>query len=170
MPFPVSAVAATLFPNVGGIFGALITRREVKTWYPTLNKPEWRPPNWAFGPVWTALYTGMGYASYLIYKEAGGFNGAAKLPLALYASQLALNWAWTPIFFGLHSIKGGLIDILLLDAAAAATAYSFFKVNSTAGWILAPYLAWLSVATALNYYVWKNNSDTDAAAVVKKGE
>ncbi|KAF5909385.1 translocator protein, partial [Clarias magur] len=95
----------TALPHVGGLLGGYITRREVKTWYTTLNKPSWRPPNSAFGVVWTTLYTGMGYGSYLVYKELGGFTEDAVVPLGLYGLQLALNWAWTPIFFGAHKIK-----------------------------------------------------------------
>lgn len=68
-------LGATALPNVGGIVGGIFSRREVKSWYETLKKPDWRPPNKAFGPVWTALYSGMGYASYLVYKEGGGFSG-----------------------------------------------------------------------------------------------
>ncbi|KAG8538694.1 hypothetical protein GDO81_022199 [Engystomops pustulosus] len=98
------AIGLTLLPHVGGILGGLITRKEVKTWYTTLVKPSWRPPNWMFAPVWTTLYTSMGYGSYLIYKELGGFTEDAVVPLGLYAGQLALNWAWTPIFFGAHKI------------------------------------------------------------------
>jgi len=99
----------------------------------------------------------MGYASYLVYKEGGGFNDTTHLPLALYGTQLALNFAWSPIFFRKKSIKGGLITIVLLDTAVAGTAYLFYKVTPTAGYIFIPFLAWLGLATALNYRIWKDN-------------
>eukprot|EP00079_Xenopus_tropicalis_P031694 XP_017945465.1 PREDICTED: translocator protein isoform X2 [Xenopus tropicalis] len=159
MPSWAPAIGLTILPHVGGIAGGLITRQEVKTWYTTLVKPSWRPPNWMFGPVWTTLYTSMGYGSYLIYKELGGLNENAVVPLGLYASQLALNWAWTPIFFGAHKIGWGLVDLLLLWGAAAATTISWYPISRPAAYLMLPYLAWLTLASALNYRIWRDNKD-----------
>ncbi|XP_041072318.1 translocator protein-like isoform X3 [Carcharodon carcharias] len=99
----VCAFGFTVLPNAGAI-SAYITQKEIPGWYATLKKPSWCPPNWVFGPVWTTLYTGMGYGSYLVWKELGGFSDKALIPLGLYGIQLVLNWAWPPIFFGAHKM------------------------------------------------------------------
>ncbi|XP_014365187.2 translocator protein [Papilio machaon] len=158
-------IGSLIFPNVGGWVGAATTMAgqvsngKGNTWYETIRKPTWTPPNWIFGPAWTALYTGMGYASYMVYEDCGDFNEKAVLPLALYGGQLVLNWMWTPIFFGMHKIGWALIHILTLDIAAAMCAVSFFKVNSNTAYFMTPYLCWLAFATCLNHSIWELNKD-----------
>lgn len=122
------------------------------SWYAGLNKPSWNPPPWIFGPAWTLLYTLMAVAAWLVWKRAGFTR-----PLALYFVQLALNAAWTPIFFGAHELGWALIEIVAMWIAIALTLISFFRVNRAAGWLLAPYLAWVTFATALNFTLWKLN-------------
>lgn len=152
-------LGSTALPHVGALFGGYITRKEVNTWYATLQKPSWRPPNAAFPVVWTGLYTGMGYGSYLVWRELGGFTEDAVVPLGLYGLQLTLNWMWTPIFFGKHKLKLALIDIVLLDVAVGATMVSWYPISRTATLLMAPYLAWLGLATALNYCIWRDNPE-----------
>ncbi|KPP64125.1 translocator protein-like [Scleropages formosus] len=140
----------TALPHLGGFAGALITRREVKTWYQTLTKPSWRPPNAAFPVV---------YGSYLVWKELGGFNQDAVVPLGLYGLQLALNWAWTPIFFGAHRIKLALIEVMLLTGTVGATMLSWYPISRPATMLMVPYLLWLGLATTLNYCIWRDNPE-----------
>uniref|UniRef100_A0A8C3EUW0 Translocator protein n=3 Tax=Corvus moneduloides TaxID=1196302 RepID=A0A8C3EUW0_CORMO len=151
------AVGFTLLPHAGGLLGSSIIKREIPTWYETLQKPSWCPPNWVFAPVWGTLYTTMGYGSYLVWEELGGFNEKSVVPLGLYAGNLALNWAWTPIFFGAHKMGWGLVTLLLTTGTATATAASWYNINKTAAYLMVPYLAWLSLASALNYRIWKDN-------------
>ncbi|KAL0811570.1 hypothetical protein ABMA28_009954 [Loxostege sticticalis] len=157
-------VAGLILPNVGGWLGALtmagqVKRPDGKAWYQLLKKPSWNPPSWVFGPAWTALYTGMGYASYLVLKTSGGFTQQAMIPLSLYGGQLLLNWTWSPVFFRFHQIKLAFFHMLALDAAAAACTISFMFASRTAGYLMLPYLAWLGFATCLNYTIWQLNKD-----------
>lgn len=151
---------AVVLPNLGGIAGSFLTpKTAIPVWYENLKKPSWRPPNWAFGPVWTCLYSSMGYASYLVWRDGGGFDGEAAMPLAVYGTQLALNWAWSPIFFGAKSLKWGLIEIVGLWGAIAGTIYTFYPVNRVAAGLLVPYLGWVTLATTLTYTIWRDNKD-----------
>ncbi|CAG4973397.1 unnamed protein product [Colias eurytheme] len=160
-----AALGSVILPNVGGwanglYFAGQIRKDEKKAWYDDLKKPWWNPPKWVFGPAWTTLYCGMGYASYLVYEECGGFTEEAVLPLSLYGGQLLLNWAWTPIFFGMKDFKLAFIEICVLGGAATATTVTFTQVNKTAGLLMLPYLAWLAYASSLSYYIWRNNPKT----------
>lgn len=125
-------------------------------WYASLKKPAWNPPGWVFGPVWTALYTMMAVAAWLVWKR-GGF-AAQRRPIALFLVQLTLNAAWTPLFFGLHRPGLAFAEIVLLGLAIAATLIAFRPVSRLAAWLLAPYLAWVSFAATLNFTLWRLNS------------
>jgi benzodiazapine receptor len=124
-------------------------------WYASLKKPSWNPPGWVFGPVWTALYTMMAVAAWLVWKRGGW--ASQRRPLTLFFVQLALNAAWTPLFFGLHQPGLAFIEILLLWFAIVATLVAFLPVSRGAAWLLAPYLAWVSFAAILNFTLWRLN-------------
>jgi translocator protein len=135
--------------------GAFFTADSVRTWYPALQKPAWTPPSWIFGPVWTILYLMMALAAWLVWRrrDPAGVNGA----LGLFAFQLVLNAAWSPLFFGLKNPLAGLLDIIPLWASILATVVSFWKISPASGALLIPYWLWVSFATALNFAIWRMN-------------
>lgn len=137
-------------------FGAIFTSSSVGSWYLTIRKPSWNPPSWVFGPVWSALYLMMAIAAWLVWRKCG-FSGA-RFALGLFAFQLALNAAWSPLFFGLKNPLAGLLDIVPLWVAILATLVSFWKISPAAGALLLPYLLWVSFATALNFTIWRLNA------------
>ncbi|KAK9845835.1 hypothetical protein WJX81_003848 [Elliptochloris bilobata] len=126
---------------------------EVKGWYKRLNKPSWTPPGWVFGPVWTVLYTVMGLSAREVWKH----TGLRGLPLTLYAVQLALNFAWSPLFFMKHEIGLALADISALLGVLTATMVSFHKVSPAAAYALGPYFLWSSYAAALTASIYRHN-------------
>ncbi len=140
--------------GVGGLGGA-VTAESVTTWYATLNKPSFNPPNWIFGPVWTALYILMGVAAWRVWRAAD--RDTARGPLAVFALQLAVNLGWSVAFFGLRNPGLAVVVILLLDLLVLATALMFRRIDRLAAWLLVPYLAWISFATLLNVTIWHLN-------------
>ena len=125
-------------------------------WYEQLVKPSWRPPNWLFAPAWTILYLTIAVSGWLVWRDFG--FAAAALPLTVYAIQLVLNAAWTPIFFGLHRPDLAFFEIVLLWLSILATIALFYPLNAGAAWLLVPYLAWVTFAAALNLAIWQLNS------------
>ena len=135
--------------------GSLATAPEIGGWYQTLNKPSWQPPNWLFGPVWSLLFAMMATSAWLIWRPAG-FSGA-RTPLLLFAVQLILNVVWSWLFFRLHRPDWAFFEIILLWVAILVTMLSFFGRSTTAGWLLVPYLGWVSFAAMLNLTIWRLN-------------
>ena len=135
--------------------GGLITSSSVGTWYQTLAKPSFNPPDWLFAPVWTALYLMMAVAGWRVWRRVGWQNGGPAL--IAFAVQLALNLGWSAFFFGLRMPGAGLIVIVLLLAAIAATTRLFLRVDRLAGALLLPYLAWVAFASLLNTSIWLLN-------------
>ena len=134
-------------------FGAFFSPGE---WYAALDKPSWNPPSWVFGPVWTLLYLMMAVAAWLVWKR-GGF-AAHRGPLTLFLGQLALNAAWSPLFFGLQRPGPAFIVIILLWLAILATLLAFRPIHRPAAWLLVPYLAWVTFAAVLNGVLWQMNA------------
>ena len=128
--------------------GGLATARSLRTWYVTLPKPSWNPPNWVFGPVWTILYAAMAVASWLVWRVRDEHEIAVAL--AWYAAQLVLNVLWSFAFFGLRRPRAGVAVIVTLLCAIAGTIVSFAPLSSIAAALLVPYLLWVTFATLLN--------------------
>ena len=120
--------------------------------YAHLALPEWAPPAWLFGPVWTALYVLMGIAAWGIWKSHGWC-----VAMAFWLAQLALNAAWTPIFFGLHQPGWAFVEIVTLWFAIAGTYLGFAVIRPWTALLLTPYLTWVSYAAVLNFVIWGLN-------------
>lgn len=148
-------IAVGICEAVGAAAG-VATRSSVDTWYPTLTKPWFTPPDAVFAPVWIGLYALMGVAAGLVWNRSRS-SAQRRIALGLFAVQLVLNAAWSIVFFGLQSIGGGLVVIVALWAAIVATIRHFARVDVVAAGLLAPYLAWVTYAGALNVALWVLN-------------
>ena len=128
---------------------------QAKSFYAGLVRPDWAPPAWLFGPVWTGLYLLMGIAAWLVWRERGFL--AAALPLGLFLTQLVANGLWSWLFFVWKRGALAFAEVLLLWALIAATVVTFRRVRPLAAGLLLPYLGWVTFASALTYSVWQRN-------------
>ncbi|MFD0940771.1 TspO/MBR family protein [Pedobacter boryungensis] len=146
-------IICIIIPLIIGAIGGLLTFESTKTWYVTLNKPSFNPPNSVFGPVWTTLYILMGIASYLVWRKrkfSMGYSWAATI----YVLQLLLNLMWSYLFFYEHKIGFALIEIGVLLLTIIVNAFIFYRIDKVAGWLFLPYILWVSFASYLTYSIF----------------
>jgi len=136
--------------------GSLLTRPAIGNWYSLLRKPAWTPPNWIFGPVWSALYLAMAVAAWLVWRKVG--LSGAKLALALFGVQLLFNVGWSAVFFGLRMPGPAFAEIVILWLLILATTAAFWPVSRAAATLMVPYLLWVMFAAALNFVIWRLNA------------
>jgi len=145
-------VVSIVLCQLAGFLGSLFTTPAIPTWYTTLHKPSFTPPNWIFGPVWISLYILMGISLFFVWQRGG--HPKFRIAFIFFFVQLILNILWSAAFFGLKSPLLGLMVIVLLWMAILFTILNFFKVSKFAGVLLIPYLLWVSFATLLNFSLW----------------
>ena len=140
---------------LGNGLGGYFTFLSVETWYQTLNKPSFNPPDWVFGPVWTTLYILMGISIWLVWKNED--SKIRTIAIKIFWFQLAFNVFWTYLFFGIKKIGLSFIEILFLSCLILINIIYFFKINKTASYLLIPYLVWVLYASLLTYNIWMLN-------------
>ena len=145
-------VASLILCQLAGLLGSLFTTPAIPTWYQTLNKPSFTPPNWIFGPVWISLFILMGISLFMVWRRQ--YHTQVKAALIFFSVQLSLNVLWSVAFFGLKLPLLGLIDIILLWIAILLTIQNFLRVSKIGGFLLLPYLIWVSFAALLNFFLW----------------
>ena len=156
-PFVLPVVIGILICFAAGLLGSMVTMPAVESmWFIDLNKPVFQPPNWLFAPVWTILYILMGAAAGIVYVE-GKNRMEGKTALILFAVQLVLNILWSFMFFGVHTLLGASVNIVLLWGTLLATIIYFFKLNRAAGWMMIPYILWTTFATILTITLFVMN-------------
>jgi len=169
-------VVSIIICELAGIIGAFFTTPAIGAWYGGLNKPSFSPPNWIFGPVWTALFVLMGISLYLVWSKKWRVKNelrfkdrkpANKLSqkflsgswqkaniILIFVLQLVLNVLWSIIFFGFHFPGLAFFELLMLWFAIVFTIVNFYRVSKSAAWLLLPYVLWVSFAGILNYFLW----------------
>lgn len=137
-----------------GFFGSLFTAPAIPAWYAALEKPFFTPPDWLFAPVWTFLYLLMSISATLVWRSG---HTETRYALGAFSVQLILNALWSWAFFGLRSPIAGLIEILFLWIAILVTLKAFLRISRTAGYLLIPYILWVTLALLLNFFIWRLN-------------
>lgn len=140
-----------------GALASFLTARGAREWYPGLRKPKGTPPNWIFGPVWTALYVLMAFSAWLLWRDYGWRGGSSAL--FIFFGQLGLNMAWSGIFFGARLPGVAFAEIVLLWLAIAFTIVIFHWLTPLAALLLVPYLLWVTYAGYLNFGIWRLNRE-----------
>ena len=134
------------------LLGGRVASTAFADWYTALAKPDWTPPGWVFGPVWTVLYALMAVAGWMVWRE-----GHARIPVLLFFLQLALNAVWPWIFFGFKRLDWAFYDIVAMTVATLATIVAFYPVRRRAALLLVPYFVWILFAGSLSLAVWRLN-------------
>ncbi|HML06006.1 MAG TPA: TspO/MBR family protein [Methanobacterium sp.] len=149
----IKLVISILIPLIAGFIGSIATFDGITNFFNVLNKPVWTPPSWAFAPIWTTLFILMGIALFLVWRK--GFERRdVKIAMAIFGVQIILNILWSVIFFGLRSITGGLIEIIILWIAILVNIVVFYRISKAAGLLLVPYIIWVTIASYLTYTVY----------------
>jgi len=149
----VKLIVSILICEGAGIVGSIFTVPAIKTWYASLNKPFFSPPNWIFAPVWIVLFLLMGISLYLVWASPR----LKKDAVLIFILQLILNVLWSIIFFGLKSPGLALFEILMLWFAILYTIVNFYRISKSASFLLLPYILWVTFAAILNFAVWRLN-------------
>lgn len=148
----VKLVFCILVCQLAGFVGSVFTTPLIPTWYASLNKPFFNPPNWVFAPVWLTLFLLMGASLFLVWRRGTSSKGVKKA-MGVFALQLILNVLWSVVFFGLKSPAGGFITIVLLWLSIAWTIVTFNKTSRASALLLIPYIMWVTFAAILNFSV-----------------
>jgi tryptophan-rich sensory protein len=149
-------IVSIVICQVAGFIGSIFTTRTIPTWYASLIKPVFNPPNWIFGPVWTALFFLMGVSLYLVWQK-GFDNPQVKIALLIFAFQLVLNIIWSILFFGLRSPLLAFIEIIVLWIFILLTIICFYPISKPASYLLIPYILWVTFASVLNFAIFLLN-------------
>jgi tryptophan-rich sensory protein len=150
-------IISVLICEVTGLTSGFLSNSGRGAWFDSLQKPDWNPPGYVFGPVWTFLYLLMGISLWLIWKSNAPRELKTKAIL-LFAIQLFLNFWWSMIFFKFQSPGLALIEIAVLAVTILMTIFAFDRISKPAAWLLVPYMAWVCFATVLNYSIWNLNN------------
>ena len=144
----IKLIISLVICQLAGVIGSFFNIKSIPTWYASLIKPSFNPPNWVFAPVWTTLFLLMGISLYLVW-----IKGFTKQALIFFSIQLFLNILWSALFFGLKSPFLAFIEIIVLWAFILLTIIYFYRISKPAFYLLLPYILWVSFAAILNFYI-----------------